>query len=118
MTCVYEGHERAFCPIILGHSKADEKVLIYQFDGRTSKGALLRPEWKCFFVFKMAGVKISEGEWRAGDLHRQAQSCVENGPRRKSVKPVQPSTQALIIARALLQARPRLLLHRVAVLMP
>lgn len=78
MTCVYEGHERAFCPIILGHSKGDEKVLIYQFDGCTSKGTLLRPEWKCFFVSKMAAVKISEGEWRAGDLHRQAQSCVEN----------------------------------------
>ena len=77
MACVYDGRERAFCPIVLGHSQGQEKALVYQFAGSTSKGPLVAPEWKCFFVSKMHTIEIRHGTWRSGDLHRKPQSCVE-----------------------------------------
>jgi hypothetical protein len=77
MTCRYDGHQRTFCPIILGDTEGEEKVLVYQVGGRTSKGQLVRPEWKCFFISKMREIKFSDVPWQSGDLHRKAQTCVE-----------------------------------------
>jgi hypothetical protein len=77
MACVYDGRVRVFCPIVLGHSQGQEKALVYQFAGSTSKGPLTAPEWKCFFVSKMHAIEIRDGTWRSGDRHRKPQSCVE-----------------------------------------
>jgi hypothetical protein len=77
MACAYDGHLRAFCPTVLGHSQGREKTLVYQFAGSTSKGHLSTPEWKCFFVSKMHAVELRHEPWRSGDLHRKPQSRVE-----------------------------------------
>jgi hypothetical protein len=77
MTCIYDGQERRFCPIILGHNKGQEKALVYQVGGRTSEGPLIRPTWKCFFVSKIQALEICDGEWRAGERHRTKQTCVD-----------------------------------------
>src|SRR5690349_12225025 len=31
--CLYDGHPRALCPIILGHTGGQEMALVYQFAG-------------------------------------------------------------------------------------
>jgi hypothetical protein len=38
--CVYQGYEREICPILLGRTGLEEKSLVFQFGGRTSKGPI------------------------------------------------------------------------------
>ena len=75
--CHYEGHRREICPIIVGHSDGQEKALVWQYGGETSKGRLRTAEWKCFALEKVRGVEVIEGVWQAGLSHRQSQSCVK-----------------------------------------
>lgn len=74
--CMYDGHPRAVCPIILGHSDGVEKSLTYQFDGTGSDGPV-RGDWKCFFLDKVESAEIVDGPWRAGSSHKTSQSCVK-----------------------------------------
>jgi hypothetical protein len=36
--CTYGGYRRELCPIILGHSRGEEKALTFQFGAGSSKG--------------------------------------------------------------------------------
>lgn len=75
IVCIYDGHPRAVCPIILGHSDGVEKALTYQFAGRSSDGPVRR-EWKCLTLAKVVNAEIIDGPWRSGERHSQSQSCV------------------------------------------
>lgn len=72
---MYDGHARAVCPIILGHSDGREKALTFQFDGTGSKGPV-RGAWKCLFLAEVTRAEMIDGPWRSGRRHSQAQSCV------------------------------------------
>lgn len=75
--CSYDGHPRALCPIVLGHSKGEETALVYQFAG--GSGSRLPPggDWKCLRLAKVRDVRLRDGPWHAGTSHRRRQSCVE-----------------------------------------
>lgn len=75
--CTYDGHRRELCPIILGHSRAEEKALTFQFGGESSSGLPRGGEWRCLFVAKVGEVQLRDGPWHAGDSHTQPQGCVE-----------------------------------------
>ena len=75
--CTYDGHPRALCPIILGHSQGQEKALAFQFGGGSSKGLLPGGEWKCLFLAKVSDVQLRDGPWHTGNRHQQRQTCVE-----------------------------------------
>jgi hypothetical protein len=77
LLCRYQGHRREIRPIILGHSDGGEKVLVLQTGGSTSKGAVRKPDWKCFSLSEVADVQLHEGVWQTGERHQQAQSCVK-----------------------------------------
>jgi hypothetical protein len=53
VVCMYQGHPRAICPIILGHSDGAEKALAFQFGGSGSKGPV-RGAWKCLALAEVA----------------------------------------------------------------
>lgn len=75
--CMYDGHARAICPIILGHSDGAEKVLTFQFAGNGSKGPV-HGDWKCLFVARVTQAEIVHGPWQAGDSHKTSQTCVKD----------------------------------------
>lgn len=75
--CIYDGHERSICPIILGHSGDEEMALVYQFAGGSKSGLPREGQWKCFRLAKTSHVRLRDGPWHAGSSHRQAQACVE-----------------------------------------
>jgi hypothetical protein len=76
--CLYDGYPRELCPIVLGHSKGQEKALVYQFAGESSQGRVPpRGQWKCLSLPKVREVRFRDGPWRAGSSHQQPQSCVE-----------------------------------------
>jgi len=77
IACVYQGHPRAICPIILGHSDGEEKALTWQFAGYGSRGAV-RGQWKCLTLAEVSDAEIVDGPWRTGERHSQAQSCVKD----------------------------------------
>ena len=55
--CVYDGHARELCPVILGHTDGEEAALTYQFGGSASKKGLPPGgQWKCLRL-----AKVSEG---------------------------------------------------------
>jgi hypothetical protein len=77
VVCVYQGLEREVCPILLGHTDGEEKVLVWQFGGYTSKGRVRRPgEWKCLSLAGISKPVLRDGPWQSGGSHRSAQSCV------------------------------------------
>jgi len=77
ISCVYGGHPRELCPIILGHSQGDEKALTYQFGGESSSGLPRGGEWRCLWLAKVSDIQLRDGPWIAGSGHTQPQGCVE-----------------------------------------
>lgn len=77
VACIYQGHPRAICPIILGQSDGEEKALTWQFAGYGSRGAV-RGQWKCLTLSEVRDAEIVDGPWQSGRRHSQAQSCVKD----------------------------------------
>lgn len=75
--CFYGGYRREIFPIILGHSRGQEKALAYQVGGDSRSGLPPRGQWRCLFLSKVSQVRLQDGAWRAGDSHSQPQGCVE-----------------------------------------
>ncbi|MEP9387462.1 hypothetical protein [Mesorhizobium sp. KR9-304] len=75
VVCMYQGHPRALCPIILGHTDKAEKALTWQFEGEGSKGPV-HGQWKCLMLAEVADAEMIEGPCRSGRRHSQPQSCV------------------------------------------
>jgi hypothetical protein len=75
--CVYDGHLRELCPIILGHSHGQEKALTFQFAGGSSKGLPPGGEWRCLVLSKVCDIQLRDGPWHAGNSHTRPQGCVE-----------------------------------------
>ena len=75
--CMYQGHPRALCPIILGHSEGVEKALTWQFAGTGSRGPV-RGSWKCLVLSQIRHAEIVSGPWHAGARHSHPQSCVRS----------------------------------------
>lgn len=77
IACLYNGYHRELCPIILGHSRGEEKALTYQIGGESSSGLPPGGEWRCLFLSKVSFARLHDGPWKAGDSHNQPQGCVE-----------------------------------------
>jgi hypothetical protein len=75
--CRYHGKVRSLCPIILGHTKGEEKALTFQFGGESTKPLPPGGAWRCMSLSEVADVALQEGPWRSGAGHSQTQSCVE-----------------------------------------
>ena len=77
VACTYQGHVREICPILLGRTGLEEKALVFQFGGSTSKGRITKPDWKCFFLDEVSDVLPMDGRWHAGTEHSAAQHCMK-----------------------------------------
>ena len=77
IVCVYQGYYRELCPIVLGHSRGEEKALTYQFGGEGKSGLPPGGQWKCLWLSKVSQVQLRDGAWHSGKTHLRAQSCVE-----------------------------------------
>lgn len=75
--CVYGGFARAICPIVLGHTKGEERTLAYQFAGDSSGGLADGGQWKCLDLSKMSDIQLQSGAWHTGTSHKRPQVCVE-----------------------------------------
>ena len=75
--CMYDAYERELCPVILGHTREEEKALTYQFGGEST--GELRPggQWKCLLLSKVSKTRLRDGPWHAGSRHSRTQTCVE-----------------------------------------
>ena len=77
IVCMYGGYRRELCPIILGHSQGQEKVLTYQFGGESKSGLPRDGEWRCLWMSKVSNFELRDGPWFVGSSHTQPQGCVE-----------------------------------------
>ena len=90
--CRYGGHRRALCPIILGHSRGEEKALTYQVGGGSSSGLPPGGEWRCLWL-----AKVSEAQPARRPLARRLQPHPAAGlrrgrrPRRQPGEPLRPA---------------------------
>jgi hypothetical protein len=75
--CVYGDYPRELCPVVLGHSQQQEKVLTYQFGGQSKSGLPREGEWRCLWLAKVSAAQLRDGPWRTGSSHTQPQGCVE-----------------------------------------
>ncbi|GLQ55468.1 hypothetical protein [Devosia nitrariae] len=76
--CTYREHPRVVCPIILGHTKGEEKALVFQVGGKSSQRLPPEGEWRCFHLNEVMDVELHDGLWRADSSHRSSQHCVED----------------------------------------
>src|SRR5256885_2449981 len=57
IVCMYDGHRRELCPIILGHSQGEERALTYQFaGGSTSRKLPPGGDWRCLTLSNVSEV--------------------------------------------------------------
>ena len=78
LACTYQGYRREICPIMLGRTGLEEKALVFQFGGSTSKGRIQTPgDWKCFKLDEVRDAVLIEGNWRSGSEHSEAQHCMK-----------------------------------------
>jgi hypothetical protein len=77
IVCMYNGHPRELCPIILGHSHGQEKALTYQAGGKSTSGLPRAGDWRCLFLSKVSNAKLHDGPWLAGSSHTKRQGCVQ-----------------------------------------
>jgi hypothetical protein len=77
IVCMYNGHPRELCPIILGHSHGQEKALTYQVGGKSKSGLPRAGEWRCLFLSKVSNAQLRDGPWLVGSSHTQPQGCVQ-----------------------------------------
>jgi hypothetical protein len=77
IVCMYDGHRRELCPIILGHSHDQEKALTFQFGGSSGSGLPRGGQWRCLWLSKVSDVELRDGPWFTGSSHSQPQGCVE-----------------------------------------
>jgi hypothetical protein len=78
IVCSYGGYCRELCPILLGHSRSEEKVLTYQFGGESKSGLHADGEWRCLWLSKVSDAQLRDGPWLAGASHTEPQGCVED----------------------------------------
>lgn len=77
LACRYGGHDRVICPIILGHrDEGAEMALVFQIAGRTSRGPLREPQWKCLRVAEISELALADATWSSGRAHSEPQHCV------------------------------------------
>ena len=78
MHCMYGGHPRELCPIVLGHSRdGEEKVLTFQFAGGSGSGLQRGGQWRCLWLSEVSGAEFQDGPWISGSSHTQPQGCVD-----------------------------------------
>jgi hypothetical protein len=77
IACIYQDHPREICPVMLGRTSLEEKALVFQFGGSTSKGRITKPDWKCFFLDEIRDAVLTDGRWHAGSEHSAAQHCMK-----------------------------------------
>ena len=77
IACMYQGHHREICPVMLGRTSLEEKALVFQFGGSTSRGRLTEPDWKCFNLAEVRDAVLQDGRWHAGTEHSAAQHCMK-----------------------------------------
>jgi len=78
IACMYGGHRRELCPIVLGHSGGEEKALTFQVGGSSSSGLPPGGEWRCLVLAKVSFARLHDGPWvELGDSHATPQGCVE-----------------------------------------
>lgn len=61
---IYHGHNRLFCPHILGLKSDKWHVLGWQFAGSSKQGGL--PSWRCMALEELAALTSQEGDWHRG----------------------------------------------------
>ena len=77
IACIYGGHPRELCPVILGHSQGQEKALTYQVGGKSESGLPRAGEWRCLFLSNVSNAQLRDGPWLIGSSHTQPQGCVQ-----------------------------------------
>jgi len=78
IACMYGGHRREICPIVLGHTDGEEKALTFQIGGSSSSGLPPGGEWRCLVLAKVSFARLHDGPWvELGDSHATPQGCVE-----------------------------------------
>ncbi|MCW5697763.1 MAG: hypothetical protein KIS96_13650 [Bauldia sp.] len=78
VVCVYRGHRREVCPVVIGHSAGKEKVLTFQFGGGSSSGLPAGGEWRCLNLSEVGEIALRDGPWIEGGSHRRTQACVDD----------------------------------------
>ena len=68
---------RALCPIILGHTRGQEKALTFQVGGGSRSGLPPGGEWRCLWLSKVSNAELHDGPWFDGAGHTRPQDCVE-----------------------------------------
>jgi hypothetical protein len=74
--CFYGGHYRELCPVIIGHTRGEEKVLAFQFGGTSRTKLPPGGEWRCLYLARVKDAALRDGPWREGGTHSKAQTCV------------------------------------------
>ena len=72
VACVYDGHPRVVCPLILGRTNGEEKVLAFQVGGTSRSGLPPGGEWRCLTLARQRRAHQLRAMARGGAAHGAA----------------------------------------------
>lgn len=75
--CRYQGYHRELCPLIIGHTRGKERVLVFQFGGQSSQRLPPGGDWKCLDLAQVEDAALRDGPWHEGGSHKKGQVCVD-----------------------------------------
>ena len=74
----YRDRRREVCPHVLGLTGGRERLLGYQFAGKTNGTLPPGGEWRCFQVAEMHSIEVRQGVWHTGQSHSSKSTCVDD----------------------------------------
>ncbi len=75
--CNYRGLLRLCCPHTLGYTNGEPRVLMFQYDGCSSRGLPPGGEWRCMSVVEITNLVTIHGLWHTAPNHSRPQTCVK-----------------------------------------
>jgi hypothetical protein len=77
VSAFYEGHERHFCPHVLGTKQGEARVLAFQYAGGSATGLPVGGEWRCMRVQGLTEILLHDVAWRTRSDYSSDQVCVD-----------------------------------------
>ena len=72
---LFEGRPRRFCPHAIGSRAGEQRALVFQVGGYSSRGLPPEGDWRCLAIDRLTEVTLRDGPWHSR-AHSQPQHCI------------------------------------------
>ena len=96
LSFIAKGHQREFCPHVLGRKNGNLRIFGWQFGGTSERGHL--PCWRCINLRDISSpIRAHDGEWHRGyTTGHHEQTCIDFIDTMISIQLTDPKSGSLL----------------------